>query len=117
MPLDGDRTREGHLNRQKFVADSAATFAVGSSFLPLNFSDASSTKGTVGLGRTLTLDAKPASITFDTGKTAIVVVDMDAPGSPNRRVHEQIMHVGTTVRAPDAFRPAASTRAVGATAR
>ncbi len=145
------------MNHRKFVADSVATFAAGSSFLPLNFSDASSTEGTSGLGRTLTLDAKPAFITFDTAKTAIVVVDMQndfgtkggmfdragidisliqravaptarvlaagrkvgikvvylkmaykpdlsdmgIPGSPNRRVHEQIMHVGTAVRAPN----------------
>ena len=111
----------------------------------------------MGSSRTFTLDAKPTSITLDTAKTAIVVVDMQndfgtkggmfdragidisliqravpptarvlaagrkagikvvylkmaykpdlsdmgAPGSPNRRVHEQIMHVGTTVRAPN----------------
>ena len=154
---DADRTPEGHLNRRKFVADSVATFAAGSSFLPLTFSDAPSTEGVMGSSRTFTLDAKPTSITLDTAKTAIVVVDMQddfgtkggmfdragidisliqravpttarvlaagrkagikvvylkmaykpdlsdmgAPGSPNRRVHEQIMHVGTTVRAPN----------------
>ena len=73
---DADRTPEGHLNRRKFVADSVATFAAGSSFLPLTFSDAPSTEGVMGSSRTFTLDAKPTSITLDTAKTAIVVVDM-----------------------------------------
>ena len=105
----------------------------------------------------LTLDAKPASLTVDTSKTAIIVVDMQndfgtkggmfdragidismiqravaptarvltaarkahinvvylkmaykpdlsdmgSPGSPNWRIHQQVMHVGTAVRAPN----------------
>jgi ureidoacrylate peracid hydrolase len=145
------------MNRRKFVTDSVAAFAAASSFMPLSFSDASSAESATGLGRTLTLDAKPTSITLDTAKTAIIVVDMQndfgtkggmfdragidismiqravaptarvlaagrkagikvvylkmaykpdlsdmgTPGSPNWRVHQQIMHVGTTMRAPN----------------
>jgi ureidoacrylate peracid hydrolase len=142
------------MNRRKFVADSVAAFATASSILPSSFSDAPSASG---LGRMLTLDAKPTPISVDTAKTAVLVVDMqndfgskggmfDRAGidisviqravaptarvlaaarkagikivylkmalqpdlsdmglrdSPNWRVHQQIMRVGTTVRAPN----------------
>jgi ureidoacrylate peracid hydrolase len=145
------------MNRRQFVTDSFAAFAASSSVVPLGFGKGASAKGSSRLGRSLTLDAKPAPITFDTAKTAIIVVDMqndfgtkggmfDRAGidiskiqgavaptahvlaagrkanikivylkmafkpdlsdwgtadSPNRIVHEQKMHVGTTVRAPN----------------
>jgi ureidoacrylate peracid hydrolase len=145
------------MNRRQFVTDSVAAFAASSSMVPLDFGQSASAKGGAGLGRSLSLDAKPASITFDTAKTAIIVVDMqndfgtrggmfDRAGidissiqravaptarvlaagrkanikivylkmaykpdlsdwgtvdSPNRIVHEQKMHVGATMRAPD----------------
>src|SRR5713226_3447654 len=145
------------MNRRKFVTDSVAAFAAASSIMPLSLSDTSSADSATGLGRMLTLDAKPNSITVDTAKTAIIVVDMQndfgtkggmfdragidismiqravaptarvlaagrkagikviflkmayqpdlsdmgTPDSPNWRIHQQIMHVGTTVRAPN----------------
>jgi hypothetical protein len=145
------------MNRRKFVTDSVAAFSAVSSIMPLGFSDTSSAESGRGLGRMFKLDAKPTSLTVDTAKTAIIVVDMQndfatkggmfaragidismiqravaptarvlaagrkasikvvylktahtpdlsdlgTPGSPNRRVHQQIMHVGTTVRAPN----------------
>jgi ureidoacrylate peracid hydrolase len=145
------------MNRRKFVTDSVAAFAAASNIMPLSLSGTSSAEGARGPGRMLTLDAKPTSISVDTAKTAIVVVDMQndfgtkggmfdragidismiqravaptarvlaagrkagikvvylkmayqpdlsdmgTPGSPNWRVHQQIMHVGTTVRAPN----------------
>jgi ureidoacrylate peracid hydrolase len=144
------------MNRRKFVIDSAAAFSAASS-VPLVFSDTSSAESASRSGRMLTLDAMPTSITVDTAKTAIIVVDMQndfstkggmfdragidismiqravtptarvlaagreaginvvylkmayrpdlsdmgTPDSPNWRVHQQIMHVGTTVRAPN----------------
>lgn len=144
------------MNRRNFVIDSVAAFAAASS-MPLGFSDTSSAESASGSGRMLTLDAKPTSITADTARTAIIVVDMQndfstkggmfdragidisiiqravaptarvlaagrkagikvvylkmgyrpdlsdmgTPDSPNWRVHQQIMHVGTTVRAPN----------------
>jgi ureidoacrylate peracid hydrolase len=144
------------MNRRKFVIDSVAAFAAASS-MPLGFSDTSSAESASGSGRMLTLDAKPTSITADTARTAIIVVDMQndfstkggmfdragidisiiqravaptarvlaagrkagikvvylkmgyrpdlsdmgTPDSPNWRAHQQIMHVGTTVRAPN----------------
>jgi ureidoacrylate peracid hydrolase len=145
------------MNRRKFMTDSVAAFAAASSITPLGFSDTPSAESGAGLGRMLTLDAKPASLTLDTAKTAIIVVDMQndfgtkggmfdragidismiqravapttrvlaagrkagikvvylkmaykadlsdmgTPGSPNWRVHQQIMHVGTTMHAPN----------------
>jgi ureidoacrylate peracid hydrolase len=138
------------------VTDSVATFAA-SSFMPRSFSNTSSAESGTGLGRMLTVDAKPTPITLDMSKTAIIVVDMQndfgtkggmfdragidisiiqravaptarvlaagrkaglkvvylkmaykpdlsdmgTPGSPNWRVHQEIMHVGSTVRAPN----------------
>src|SRR5713226_80737 len=64
------------MNRRKFVTDSVAAFAAASSIMPLSLSDTSSADSATGLGRMLTLDAKPNSITVDTAKTAIIVVDM-----------------------------------------
>ena len=64
------------MNRRKFVTDGVAALASVSSIIPLCFSHSSSAEGGTGLGRRLTLDAKPTSLTFDTAKTAIIVVDM-----------------------------------------
>ena len=64
------------MNRRKFVTDSVATFAAASTFMPRGLSDTSSAERVTGRGRTLALDAKPASINFDTAKTAVIVCDM-----------------------------------------
>jgi hypothetical protein len=64
------------MNRRKFVTDSFATVAAASSFVPPSFSNASSAESATGLGRMLALDARPTSVTLDTAKTAIIVVDM-----------------------------------------
>jgi ureidoacrylate peracid hydrolase len=64
------------MNRREFVADSVGAFAAASSILRSGFSDARSADSPEGLGRMLKIDAKPAPIEIDTGKTAIVVVDM-----------------------------------------
>jgi ureidoacrylate peracid hydrolase len=145
------------MNRRKFVTESIAALAAASGLMPLKLSDISSANRATGSGRALTLEAKPGSITLDTAKTAIIVVDMQndfgtkggmfdragidisliqravpptarvlaagrkagikviylkmayrpdladlgATGSPNWRVHSEIMRVGTTVRAPN----------------
>lgn len=145
------------MNRREFVTDSVAAIASASSIIPLGLAHSASTKGGSGSGRSLTLDAKPISITFNTATSAIIVVDMQndfgtkggmfdragidisriqgavaptarvlaasrkanikifylkmaykpdlsdwgTPDSPNRRIHEQEMHVGTTMRAPN----------------
>ena len=145
------------MNRREFVTDGVAALASASSIIPLSLAHGGSAKGGTGPGRSLTLDAKPGSITIDTAKTAIIVVDMqndfgtkggmfDRAGidisriqgavpptarvlaagrkanikivylkmaykpdlsdlgnadSPNRRLHEQKMHVGTSMRAPN----------------
>ena len=145
------------MNRRQFVTERASAVAASSSVAPPGFGRRASAKGSDGSRRILTLDAEPASITFDTAKTAIIVVDMqndfgtkggmfDRAGidissiqrvvaptarllaagrkanikiiylkmaykpdlsdwgtvdSPNRIVHEQKMHVGTAMGAPN----------------
>jgi ureidoacrylate peracid hydrolase len=64
------------MNRREFVADSVAAIASASSIIPLGFFRSSSVGGRTALGHRLTLDAKPTALTFDTAKTAIIVVDM-----------------------------------------
>jgi ureidoacrylate peracid hydrolase len=145
------------MNRREIVAGSIASFAATSSIMSSNRANMSAEQNASEKNRKLTMEAKPSPITFDSAKTAIIVVDMQndfgskggmfdragidismiqravaptarvlaagrkanlkvvylkmaykpdlsdlgTPDSPNRRVHEQVMHVGTTMRAPN----------------
>ena len=64
------------MNRREFVTDGVAALASASSIIPLCFFPSASAEAGTGSGRRVTLDAKPAPLTFDTAKAAIIVVDM-----------------------------------------
>jgi ureidoacrylate peracid hydrolase len=142
---------------REFVTDSVVAFSAASNIVSSAFANTPTGENSAGKGRTLKIEAKPAPVTIDTAKTAIVVVDMQndfgskggmfdkagidismiqrvvaptarvlaagrkagikviylkmafqpdlsdlgIPGSPNRIVHQEGMHVGAAMRAPN----------------
>lgn len=64
------------MNRREFVADGVAALAAASTIVPSRLVNAPAAEISAAKGRTLTMEAKPSPVAFDTAKTAIVVVDM-----------------------------------------
>jgi len=64
------------MNRRKFMKQGMVAGVAASRLLPLDAKNAFATEGPAGVGRSVTLAAKPTQISLDLAKTVVMVVDM-----------------------------------------
>src|SRR5262249_239378 len=67
---------EGAMDRRKFMKQSLAPGMAPSGTVRLDAGNSFAADAPTGLGRSVTLAAKPTPITFDIAKTVVMVVDM-----------------------------------------